>query len=271
MFKFFRFFMWTFNLGRKYLSEIISDFFGSKVSELGFREGRAFFPKRRYVQRSKRLAVRKSRRHISGWCRPKEARTIFFGHAIFFGGLLCESSFQWLLQNPPQKMQMVVFWNSGNDLSSATRETHLRCHPEMWIFFGSHQEVGKWRVAGWGWENASDSIRNITMERNHFWWFLFILTWFSWDRNPRFCCDQMVTFFQGNREDIPAKHAFLQTESSQRREQKVEHVLRVLPLLTMGIKGTYFPEVVNIFPRSGEINPQLTMSLHLQVLSPLNT
>ena len=62
----------------------------------------------------------------------------------------------------------------------------------------------------------------------------------------------MVTFFQGNRGDISAKHAFLQTESSQRREQKVEHVLRVLPLVTMGVQVTYFPEVVNIFPRSGE-------------------
>ena len=75
----------------------------------------------------------------------------YLGHAIFFGGLLCESSFPRDFSEFPPKNADGGVLNSGNDLSSATRETHLRCHPEMFPWQPSRSRMANVfrNVAGW--------------------------------------------------------------------------------------------------------------------------
>lgn len=217
---------------------------GSEVCVLVGIWSRLFFPKRRSFKEAN-VEVRKSRWYRADAAEISETRTRIWTCHFLFGVVVWISKVTF--SESPQKFR-------NRRLKRPTRHDGY--------LHGSHQEVGwpVFRNVAFGMRNSS-CIRNSQSIKEPF------LDDFSWfrrgsreDRNPRFCwesCEKWKvtrwSYYKGNREEASTNHSFLQAESNQWREHKVlvEHVLHVLPLVTMRVQGPYFPEVVR-FPRSGE-------------------
>ena len=118
------------------------------MSELGFREGRAFFPKRRSFKEANVLRSEKSPTSRVDADLKKQGQ--YFGHAIFCGGCCVNLPSPVTFQNPPQKMQMVVFLTVEMTPGRLKRPTP-RCHPEMFPWQPSRSRMANAfrNVAGW--------------------------------------------------------------------------------------------------------------------------